>query len=188
MDWYMLTRGKLLLLLGCVILTTGCGSSKSGLRTETESTANASLLETQLRDVAHEWQGTPYVLGGTSKRGVDCSGFVQSVYSATFDIELPRTTSEQVRIGKSIDKTSLQPGDLVFFRPPGKYNHVGIYVGAGEFAHASTSSGVMVSHLDETYWSKAYWTSRKILDTRSPTSTQEEISGSSDTTRRRTGW
>ncbi|PMR75563.1 C40 family peptidase [Billgrantia endophytica] len=112
----------------------------------------------------HErWVGTPYRLGGTSDRGIDCSALVQNVFSDTFRLELPRSTSEQVRQGTPIARDELQVGDLVFFRPPGAYDHVGIYVGEGYFLHASTSRGVRLSKLNNAYWQRHYWQARRTL-------------------------
>jgi cell wall-associated NlpC family hydrolase len=84
------------------------------------------------------------------------------LYENLFDIHLPRTTEGQVHAGVGLDKQDLQPGDLVFFRPS-KTRHVGIYLSGGEFAHASSSEGVMVSRLDESYWQETYWTARRVL-------------------------
>lgn len=110
------------------------------------------------------WAGTPYRIGGTSERGMDCSGFVKTVFRDTFDLELPRSTQDQVHEGRPIERQELQAGDLVFFRPPGRYNHVGIYVGDGYFLHASTSQGVIISSLDNSYWQRYYWQSRRALE------------------------
>ncbi|KAA0011497.1 glycoside hydrolase [Billgrantia pellis] len=113
----------------------------------------------------HErWAGTPYRLGGTTRRGIDCSALVQNVFSETFRLELPRSTGEQVQQGTPIARDELQVGDLVFFRPPGPYDHVGIYVGDGYFLHASTSQGVILSELDNAYWQRYYWQARRTLE------------------------
>lgn len=110
------------------------------------------------------WAGTPYRIGGTSERGIDCSALVRNVFRDTFNLELPRSTQDQVHEGRPIDRQELQAGDLVFFRPPGAYNHVGIYVGDGYFLHASTSQGVIISSLDNSYWRRHYWQSRRALE------------------------
>lgn len=113
----------------------------------------------------HErWAGTPYRLGGESERGIDCSALVQVVFLDTFRLELPRTTGDQINEGMPIDRGELQAGDLVFFRPPGAYNHVGIYVGDGVFLHASTSRGVRLSKLNNSYWRRHYWQARRPLE------------------------
>lgn len=113
----------------------------------------------------HErWAGTPYRLGGTGFGGLDCSALVQNVFSETFQMQLPRSTGELVQQGTQVARDALQVGDLVFFRPPGRYNHVGIYVGDGYFLHASTSKGVILSKLNNSYWQRHYWQARRTLE------------------------
>ncbi|KAE9540597.1 C40 family peptidase [Ursidibacter maritimus] len=107
-----------------------------------------------------QWAGTRYRLGGTTKAGIDCSAFVRTTMSNAFNIHLPRSTAEQRHAGKSISKSDLKPGDLVFFR---KNNHVGVYIGGGKFVHASSSRGVITSSLSEKYWAKTYTQSRRVL-------------------------
>lgn len=102
-------------------------------------------------------------MGGTDRSGVDCSGFVQRVYGDLFGIRLPRTTADQVHRGIDISDSQLRPGDLIFFLPSRTLRHVGIYLGDGQFAHASKSNGVMISNIDEPYWRRAYWTARRVL-------------------------
>ncbi len=111
-----------------------------------------------------EWKGTPYVLGGLSKNGIDCSGFMYLTASEELGIELPRTTRAQALRGKRINKNDLQTGDLVFFKTgKKKINHVGIYLENGKFLHASTSKGVMISDINGIYWKETYWQSRRII-------------------------
>lgn len=110
---------------------------------------------------AKTFLGTPYVYGGTSPNGFDCSGFVQYCYSNFYGIELPRTASSQYNAGTNVDKANLIPGDLVFFNSLG---HVGIYIGEGEFIHSSspTSGGVIISSLDEAYYANGYFGATRI--------------------------
>ncbi|PSW05186.1 NlpC/P60 family protein [Photobacterium lipolyticum] len=108
------------------------------------------------------WKGTPYRLGGTSKRGIDCSAFVQVGYFSVYDKMLPRTTSELVKLGQSVSVTNAKEGDLVFFKTGYRLRHVGIYLGNSEFLHASTSQGVIISRLDNPYWRRAFWQVRRI--------------------------
>ncbi|MBZ5486315.1 C40 family peptidase [Halomonas aquamarina] len=122
-----------------------------------------TLVRQALLEQHQRWSGTPYRIGGTTAKGVDCSGLVRNVYREMFNVELPRSTYEQVHEGRAIDRQELQAGDLVFFRPPGN-NHVGIYVGDGYFLHASTSQGVIISSLDNSYWQRYYWQSRRALE------------------------
>ncbi|SUG33557.1 lipoprotein [Salmonella enterica subsp. enterica] len=99
-----------------------------------------------------------------SRRGVDCSGFVVVTMRDKFDLQLPRDTREQSKIGTRIDKDELLPGDLVFFKTGSGESglHVGIYDTNNEFIHASTSRGVMRSSLDNVYWRKNFWQARRI--------------------------
>ncbi|NGO88446.1 MAG: glycoside hydrolase [Halomonas sp.] len=123
-----------------------------------------TVIRQALLEQHQRWAGTPYRVGGTTERGIDCSALVRHVFRDTFNMELPRSTQDQVHEGRSIDRQELQAGDLVFFRPPGRYNHVGIYVGDGYFLHASTSQGVIISSLDNSYWQRYYWQSRRALE------------------------
>ncbi|OLO13028.1 hypothetical protein BTW10_01255 [Chromohalobacter japonicus] len=110
------------------------------------------------------WVGTPYRLGGTTQRGIDCSALMQHVYRDAFHISLPRTTGQQMQEGRRVQRSELEAGDLVFFHSPGPYNHVGVYVDDGYFLHASTSQGVKLSRLDNVYWNRHYWQSRRPMD------------------------
>ena len=163
----------LLLCLGALLLV-GCGSSAE---TTTRTTApadrswRASEAESRLRTAASRWDGTPHQLGGTSPRGVDCSGLVQSVFASEFSVRVPRTTEEQAQVGRSVSRARLQPGDLLFFRPGWKKRHVGIYLSDGEFLHASESEGVTVSDLRRSYWQEHWWQARRLLPV-SPDSSQ----------------
>ncbi|HHH2072152.1 TPA: bifunctional murein DD-endopeptidase/murein LD-carboxypeptidase [Yersinia enterocolitica] len=109
------------------------------------------------------WKGVRYRLGGSSKRGIDCSAFVQTTFREQFGMDLPRSTSEQQDLGKKIQRTKLRPGDLVLFRAGSTGHHVGIYLGNDKFVHASTSVGVTISSLNEDYWNKRYRDGRRVL-------------------------
>ena len=144
-----------------LLLITGCASSyqKGPDLSETYKID----VEQMLREEVKLWADTPHRMGGTSSSGTDCSGFVMSVYGKLFNISLPRDTEKQVAAGVPVDKNELKPGDLVFFRPPKIKRHVGIYLSNGEFAHTSSRKGVTISSIDDPYWNKSYWTSRRIL-------------------------
>jgi len=155
-------------LMGLMTLS-GCSSSpKRSAHTAKSSTLFPKATKqtsTQKRLAKHfrSWQRTPYRLGGNSKRGVDCSGFVKITYQDVFAKSIPRTTKLLARVGKSISPKNLKFGDLVFFKTSRKVRHVGIYIGRGKFIHASTSRGVMQSNLDSIYWKKHYWMAKRIL-------------------------
>lgn len=104
-----------------------------------------------------EWRGVPYRLGGQSKRGIDCSAFVQLAYRQRFGLNLPRTTARQATMGRQVKRKHLKTGDLVFFKTGLRVRHVGIYLGQQRFLHASTSRGVMISRLGQRYWARHFW-------------------------------
>ncbi len=120
-------------------------------------------LDLELLDFYSEWEGVEYKLGGDSKNGIDCSGFTQKAFKEKFNMSMPRTTTMQSQVGKEIDKKELKSGDLVFFRI-GDINHVGIYLENGMFIHASTKTGVTISELDNSYFSKSYWKAQRVID------------------------
>jgi cell wall-associated NlpC family hydrolase len=122
-------------------------------------------IEQRILEEYHRWKGTRHQLGGADRQGIDCSGFVQTIYKDAFNINLPRTTKAQVRQGKYISFHELQPGDLVFFKPPDYPRHVGILLSQSQFVHASKSKGVTISRIDSHYWGKYYWTARRIIST-----------------------
>lgn len=107
--------------------------------------------------------GVPYVFGGTSPSGFDCSGFVRYVF-ASAGISLPRTADAQFDAGKPVSLSRLQPGDLVFYTTYAEgASHDGIYIGDGKFLHASSSRGVVVDSMDSSYWTARYYGARRIL-------------------------
>ena len=119
-------------------------------------------LERMLRSEVDQWHGTRYLLGGDGKDGIDCSGFVKAVFRNLFGVRLPRHSSHQATIGRGVRRSQVRVGDIVFFKLS-KGNHVGIYLGRGQFAHASKSKGVTISNLSGRYWRRCYWTARRIF-------------------------
>lgn len=117
----------------------------------------------KITDTALKLVGVPYKWGGATNKGFDCSGLIWYVFDKNA-ISLPRTADVQYQRGKTVAKNSLQQGDLVFFTTyePGA-SHNGIYLGKGDFIHASSSRGVMVSNLDDSYWKVRYLGGRRII-------------------------
>ena len=102
---------------------------------------------------------TPYKYGGQSKKGMDCSGFTQTVYKNSLNINLPRTARAQFNFGEKISsKNKLKFGDLIYFDTSDVYfpGHVGIYLDENLFAHASFSNGVIISSLNNKYYANKY--------------------------------
>ena len=112
---------------------------------------------------ASKYKGTPYKFGGTTPKGFDFSGYLTYVF-CKHRAQLPRTADVQVLEGVFVLKNQLKEGDLVFFSTyePGA-SHVGIYAGKGMFWNASTSRGVVLDSLDNTYWKSHYYGARRIL-------------------------
>ena len=113
-----------------------------------------------LLTVSNTYLGVPYRYGGTTRKGIDCSGFVGAVHKEALDLSLPRTAHDIYTTATNVDNASLVPGNLVFFSASGsRISHVGIYMGEGKFIHAASAgpkTGVIVSKLSEGYWSRTY--------------------------------
>jgi len=107
---------------------------------------------------------TPYLWGGTSTYGIDCSAFVQTVFKMALNIDLPRTSIMQSTVGEEVKREDLRFGDLIFFNTMGRrISHVGIYLGESVFAHSSSSGGVKTSSLNEDYYSSRFVTARRVI-------------------------
>ena len=111
-----------------------------------------------LYEAVNSWLGVPYKYGGTDRNGIDCSAFVGTIYKQVYGIGLHRSANDMLRDVTLIAKSQLREGDILFFtNSKGKVSHVGIYLKDGLFAHSSTSNGVSVSRIDDTYWSKHFY-------------------------------
>lgn len=112
-----------------------------------------------------EWSGTPYLFGGESRRGIDCSAFTRQVFRESTAVELPRTSGQQFGTGEALEPAQLQKGDVVFFDTleRGRITHVGVYVGEGQFAHASSSRGVTRDKFQAKWAQRAYRGARRIM-------------------------
>lgn len=118
----------------------------------------AAIPLDEIKEVISEWIGVPYRYGGTTKKGIDCSGLTQQLYKQIYSIVIPRTAKQQWAHTERVNKDSLQEGDLVFFKSRGPSGwHVGMYVGEGKFVHApSKRKTVKISDLNDPYYLKMY--------------------------------
>src|SRR5436190_13551935 len=156
--------------------------SDPSIKKETETTRNSShresnaenlsalqvryavLLSTPAEEVKNikmfefidDWYGTPYRLGGTTKKGIDCSAFSQFLFASVYGLSIPRTAREQYNLTNHISRTELKEGDLIFFNTRGGISHVGVYLQNNKFVHASTSGGVMISDIFDEYWVRKF--------------------------------
>jgi cell wall-associated NlpC family hydrolase len=123
----------------------------------------ARPLETSIAQTAHQYLGTPYVSGGRSPKGFDCSGLVWYVYSQN-GIELPKTSYKQARIGRKVKFGELRPGDLLFFTSSRRIDHVGVYVGDGIMIHApGRGKKVRKAELDQQYYKDHFVVARRVI-------------------------
>ncbi len=139
------------------------GGESTGVTPSAEALNGGSASASAIIATAKQYLGVPYLWGGDTPSGFDCSGLVQYVFRAN-GITLPRTSAQQYTAGTAVSRANLQAGDLVFFATgSGGVSHVGIYIGSGQFIHASSSKGVVVSELTSSYWSGCYYGARRVL-------------------------
>ena len=115
---------------------------------------------------AKKWIGTKYSYGGHSRKGTDCSGMVMELFLKVFDIKLPRNSAQQQAFCTRIGQKEIQAGDLIFFatgKNRNQVSHVGLYIGENEMIHASTSRGVIISNINEKYYSSKYHSSGRVI-------------------------
>ncbi|WHY76927.1 NlpC/P60 family protein [Neobacillus sp. WH10] len=140
-------------LLSCSLLLTGLIG---------EHKAEAASTGESVTEIALDYIGVPYLWGGSSPSGFDCSGFTSYTYKQA-GVSLPRTTADQYTKGQPVSKNSLKKGDLVFFSTyKAGASHVGISLGGDKFVHASSSKGVTVSSLSESYYINTYIGSKRV--------------------------
>lgn len=135
----------------------------------TKSEAPANLKIKNIVEVAQSFHGTPYRFGGTTAKGMDCSGLIFTAFKEA-DIHLPRSSRDMATKGQRINLNEVTVGDLVFFktdRSRNVINHVGlvvdVFLGKVYFIHSSTSQGVIISSLDESYWNNAFAEVRRVI-------------------------
>ncbi|WP_442267298.1 C40 family peptidase [Tenacibaculum sp. ZS6-P6] len=125
--------------------------------------------EVKTVDKALIYLGTPYKFGGTTSKGMDCSGLVYTVFKDELKITLPRSSSSMSSVGKKVNYKEIKKGDLLFFdiaRLKGDINHVGLVTSVTseeiKFIHSSTSKGVVITSMNESYWKDAFAFAKRI--------------------------
>ena len=154
----------------CIILLTACASAPyHGAKNSSIKVAEKRVdlgdthkIKQILNQQYKDWRYVQHRMGGTSKKGIDCSGLVYRTYRTQFGFDMPRSTEYQSEVGRSIQQGQLIAGDMVFFKTGIFTRHVGMYIDKGNFLHVSSSKGVMISNLEDPYWTSAYWKARRI--------------------------
>lgn len=128
--------------------------------------AISATSNTKMYQFIYDWLGTPYRFGGNTKKGVDCSGFTKAMYDKVFNINILRNSRDIFSMTNPLSKDELMVGDLVFFKIKSRtITHIGVYLGDNRFAHASSSRGVVISDLDEPYYTRYFYKGGRILET-----------------------
>ena len=165
---------SLLMIISCLSLN-NCKSSKvSNKKENTKSksivkSSEETTLSIKIIDYAKQFEGVKYRFGGTTRKGMDCSGLVYESFNA-YNIQLPRISRDMAKRGKKISLNTVIPGDLLFFKTKNKrnaINHVGLVIASStvniKFIHVTTSKGVIISSLSENYWNNSFAEARRIL-------------------------
>lgn len=139
------------------------GKSGKGTKVPESQPFLARSQVSQIISTAKKYIGVPYKFGGNTPKAFDCSGYVQYVFAQN-GMDLPRTSDDQYKLGKSMSAGKLEAGDLVFFTTyEAGASHCGIYLGKGQFIHASSSKGVRIDKLNDDYWKSKYYGGKHIV-------------------------
>ena len=123
-----------------------------------------SLKNLSLFGFVENWLGTRYRMGGTTKKGIDCSALTSSLFMAVYGFAIPRTARQQYQASQHIKKNYLKEGDLVFFNTRGGVSHVGLYLDNDYFVHSSSSEGVIISSLNDNYYARRFICGGRVMD------------------------
>lgn len=162
---------KTIFLLPLIVLMVSCGISKRSVQSENTSVSEkraADPVMLRVSENAKTFVGTKYKYGGTTKKGMDCSGLIYTAFLEE-DISMPRTSRDMSHLGKRLNLREVEVGDLLFFETDKKkkvINHVGLVVDRKPdeiyFIHSTTSRGVIISTMEENYWKQNFVMARRV--------------------------
>lgn len=134
-----------------------------GFMTLTPQMKAEAATSEELVTISKKYIGTPYRFGGTSPGGFDCSGYIYYIFREA-GISLPRVSADQAKVGQTVSKADLQPGDLVFFANTYKsgISHSGMYIGNNQFIGASSSKGVTIESMNHSYWGPKFSHAKRV--------------------------
>lgn len=154
---------KKIILIGVALsLTSGIFAGQALASKEPTGKRIVTVAKSYLGDFDYKFGAEPW---NTDYEKSDCSSYVQLVFNKKFGFDLPRQSEDQAKEGEKVKKSNLKAGDLVFFdtNDDGDINHVGIYIGDGEFIHSAPTNDVGISNLDKGFWEDHYKTARRVL-------------------------
>lgn len=164
--------GKIILILLLVFCMEGCLNSENNINNLVKRSISIKEIKYSstfseklgLFNAYKSWEGTPYLWGGESRLGIDCSAFMQRLFEEVYDIKIPRTTIEQMKEGKNPGYVNRQIGDLIFFQTGPETFHVGMYYQNDTFFHSSSTFGVTTGNLNDEFWKKTYLKIRRFKE------------------------
>ncbi len=138
---------------------------KSTAPAKQQTKASGGKKYSTLKEYTDSWKGTKYVYGGSSRKGTDCSGYIMNVFRDFYGVSLDHKAAAIYKDTRftQVSRSSLKEGDLVFFGDFWGISHIGVYLSDGNFSHASTSKGVMISNLEEKYFDSRYKGARRLI-------------------------
>ena len=149
--------------------------------------AAPAAMNSDLREAALTWEGTPYEPGGSDLGGIDGVGLVRLLFQELYAIELPLTVSRITNAGEEVERNALRSGDILIMKLSSGISHLGIYLGRNEFLHVPVEKGVIIDRIDSGDWTAAFQGARRMDISGSPSS-QASRPDPAPSTGRRTGW
>ncbi len=148
------------LLISLLVLFSACSTKEKVIYKPQTKNNRTQALYKEFK----KWGNVPYKYGGNSlTNGIDCSGYTKVIFKNVFNKKIPRTTTQQAKIGYKVSQKDIKVGDIVIFKTGRNVKHSGIVIEGNRFIHSGTSTGVIISSLSNPYWKSHYWQTRRVL-------------------------